>query len=271
MTSEEVMQRLESLASHDPKDLEGMARFGINVDKAWVISIPKLRTLAKEIKSSVTQSRAKGPGSVVLDSSCGLNDDVARELHELALQVWNSGIHEAKILAGFIDDPKLVTEEQMETWVLDFDSWDVTDMICGNLFDRTPLAVQKAKEWSERTEEYVKRAGFVIMAGLAVHDKTMPDDQFLEFLEIIKRESGDNRNFVKKAINWALRAIGKSRNKELYWAAMETTNVILNEMKNSRGSFATLKDDNKKAMNFIAGDAIRELQKDYIKFKMGIK
>lgn len=265
MTYKEVMQKLELLASHDPRDLAGMARFGINVDKAWVISVPKLRKLAKEIRASVTLSGTKGPGSGDLDSSCGQNDGGAGEMHSLALQIWDSDIHEARILAGFIDDPKLVTEEQMEQWVLGFDSWDVTDMICGNLFDRTQFAVEKAAEWSARSEEFVKRAGFVLMAGLAVHNKTMPDAQFVEFLEIIKRESGDNRNFVRKAVNWALRSIGKSRNKYLYGKALEVCDEILKQVQDDvvRGQ-----DDGKeaaRARRFIAGDAVRELQKNYIK------
>jgi len=234
MNYAEVMQKLESLASHDPKDLAGMARFGINVDKAWVISIPKLRKLAKEIGKD----------------------------HELALQVWDSGIHEARIFAGFIDNPRLVTEKQMEKWALDFDSWDVTDMICGNLFDRTEFAVQKAKEWSGREEEFVKRAGFVLMAGLAVHDKAMPDKQFEEFLDIIKRESGDNRNFVRKAVNWALRAIGKSRNRYLYEKTLKVCAEILRAAQDDKkgGDYEA-----GKAARFIAGDAERELTKDYIK------
>lgn len=204
MTYDEVMQKLESLASHDPKDLAGMARFGINVDKSWVISIPKLRNLAKEIRVEING-----------DPSTAVGMTGEGGLHELALQLWDSDVHEARILAGFIDVPELVTEEQMEKWVLGFDSWDVTDLVCTDLFDRTRFAVKKAIQWSEREEEFVKRAGFVIMAGLSVHDKTMPDSQFLEFLEIIKRESTDNRNFVRKAVNWALRQIGKSRNKFL--------------------------------------------------------
>ncbi len=233
MTSKEVITRLEALASHDPKDLAGMARFGINVDKAWVISIPKLRKLAKEI---------------------GRN-------HEIALDVWDTGIHEAKILAGFIDDPKLVTEKQMESWVLDFDSWDVTDMICGNLFDRTEYAVQKAVEWSEREEEFVKRAGFVLMAALAVHNKSMADQQFIDFLAIIKRESGDSRNFVRKAVNWALRTIGKSRNRDLYQATLKTADEILKQAQNDRLGWS---EEEKKAARWIARDAISELQKEYI-------
>lgn len=223
MTYEEVIARLESMASHDPKDLAGMARFGINVDKAWVISIPKLRKLAKEIGRD----------------------------HVLAQKIWESGIHEARILAGFIDDPKLVSGAQMENWVLDFDSWDVTDMVCGNLFDRSELAVEKAKEWSKRPEEFVKRAGFVLMAGLAVHDKALSDDVFIEFLEIIKREATDDRNFVRKAVNWALRQIAKSRNENLYCIGLSAAREISNM------------DD--KTARWVAKDAIRELEKDYIR------
>ena len=270
----EVMKRLEDLASHDPKDLAGMARFGINIDKAWVISIPKLRILAKEIKKSVISTEVEKSRSLgyARDDKTG-----SKALHKLALQVWDSGVHEAQILASMIDEPKFVTEVQMEKWVLGFDSWDVCDQVCGNLFDKTEFAIKKAREWSERPEEFVKRAGFVIMAWLAVHNKGLEDSIFVEFLEIIKRQSGDNRNFVRKAVNWALRSIGKSRNKYLYEKAIETTNVILNQCEKSKirvldPSYA--QDDRFndqeylkeiKAMNFIAGDAKRELEKDYIK------
>ncbi len=260
MNYSEVMKRLESLASHDPADLAGMARFGINVDKAWVISIPKLRNLAKEIKRSVisTEMEKSAPGKAGRSLGYARDDNGgAKKLHNLALQVWASGVHEARILAGFIDDSSEVTEKQMESWVSEFDSWDVTDMICGNLFDRTEFAVKKAIEWSAREEEFVKRAGFVLMAGLAVHDKTMSDAQFVQFLEIIKRESGDKRNFVRKAINWALRAIGKSRNKYLYLQAKVMAQEILDSIGNS-------KDESARAARFIAGDALRELEKEYI-------
>jgi 3-methyladenine DNA glycosylase AlkD len=228
MTSMDLMQKLESLASHEPKDLAGMARFGINVDKAWVISIPKLRKLASEIQKSTTPD----------------------ERHQLALDIWETGVHEAKILAGLMDVPRLVTKDQMERWVLDFDSWDVVDMVIGNLFDRTEFAVKKAHDWSKRPEEFVKRAGFVLMAGLAVHNKAMPDDIFLDFLDIIERESTDERNFVRKAVNWALRTIGKARNKNLYDKALILSKKLyVSENKTAR---------------WIGSDATRELEKEYI-------
>ncbi len=192
--SQNILKRLKSLSN--PKAVEGMARFGINPKHTYGVSIPKLRALAKEI---------------------GKN-------HLLARQLRSSRIHEARILAGMIDEPARVTEAQMERWVKDFDSWDVCDQVCSNLFDRTPFAYKKAVEWSARDEEFVKRAGFVLMAALSVHDKKAHDDDFVKFLPIIKREAIDDRNFVKKAANWALRQIGK-RNKRLNAAAIKTAKM----------------------------------------------
>jgi 3-methyladenine DNA glycosylase AlkD len=152
-----------------------------------------------------------------------------------------------------IDDARMVTEGQMEGWAKGFDSWDVCDQCCGNLFDKTKFAYQKAREWSSRKEEFVKRAGFVLMAELAVHDKKTADEEFLNFLPIIKRESVDDRNFVKKAVNWALRQIGK-RNKNLNAKAIETANEILKM--DSRSS------------KWIASDAVRELTNGAVKKRL---
>lgn len=230
-TSKNILSTLEKMANHNPKALAGMARFGINVDKAWVISIPNLRKYAKVLRKEISAS----------------------ERHSLAQEVWESGVHEAKIFAAFLDDPHFVTERQMEKWAKDFDSWDVVDMVCGNLFDRTGFAVKKAKEWSGRKEEFVKRAGFVIMAGLSVHDKKMADKNFIEFLEIIKKEAWDERNFVRKAVNWALRQIGKSRDRNLYQKAL----VISKKLYESAN----------KSERWIGSDAYRELTKEYISKK----
>jgi 3-methyladenine DNA glycosylase AlkD len=164
----------------------------------------------------------------------------------LALGLWQSGIHEARILAALVDDPRLVTEAQMDAWVLDFDSWDVCDQACLILFDKTPHALVKVRQWTARPEEFVKRAGFALIAGLAWHDKKAPDSLFLEFLQIIQRESADKRNYVKKAVNWALRQIGK-RNQSLCLAAMRTAREI--------------QQINSSAAHWIAVDALRELQK----------
>jgi len=214
MMLEKYLKQLKSLA--DPEAAAGMARFGINPDNTLGVSIPTLRKMAKEI---------------------GKN-------HALAQQFWSSGIHEARLLAGMVDDPQEVTGEQMEGWVADIDSWDVCDQVCSNLFDKTRFAYQKAHEWSGRDEEFVRRAGFVLMAALSVHDKREGDEKFLEFLPLIKRGALDDRNFVKKAVNWALRQIGK-RNMDLNKAAILAANDIQ-------------KIDSKSA-KWIASDALREL------------
>jgi 3-methyladenine DNA glycosylase AlkD len=172
---------------------------------------------------------------------------MAREIgrrHDLAEELWRSGIHEARILAALIDIPREVAEEQMERWVLDIDSWDVCDQLCGNLFSRTGHAFTKAVVWSSRPETFVKRAGFVLMASLAVHDKKADDARFAAFLTLILRESVDDRNFVKKAVNWALRQIGK-RSPDLNRLAVETARNI--------------RQIDAKSAQWIAADAIREL------------
>jgi len=210
----EILRKLKSLC--DPKAVEGMARFGINPENTYGVSVPNLRMMAKEI---------------------GRN-------HVLAQQLWSSGVHEARILASMIDVPEKVTERQMETWVKDFDSWDVCDQCCSNLFDKTEFAYRKAVEWSKRNGEFVKRAGFVLMAVLSVHDKKANDAEFLKFLPIIERESVDDRNFVKKAVNWALRQIGKRNvnlNKEAIKAAREIQRL------------------DSKSARWIAADALGEL------------
>jgi len=223
MKYEEIMRRLKSLS--DPSAVAGMKRFGISTDNTFGISIPNLRKISKEIGKD----------------------------HQLAEQLWVSGVHEARILACMIDDAKIVSEGQIEGWAKSFDSWDVCDQCCLNLFDKTKFAYQKAMEWSSRREEFVKRAGFVLMAVLAVHDKNTADEKFLNFLSIIKRESTDDRNFVKKAVNWALRQIGK-RNKNLNARAIETAKEILKM--DSRSS------------KWIASDAIRELTNDAVKKRL---
>jgi len=223
MQYKEVLKRLESLSN--PKNVEGMARFGINPKDNYGISIPELRKIAKEI---------------------GKN-------HELAQQLWETGIHEAKILASMIDDPKMITEKQMENWVKDFDSWDVCDQVCMNLFDKTSFAYDKVIEWSKRDEEFIKRAGFALIASMAVHNKRTKDEDFIKLLSIIERESIDDRNFVKKAVNWALRQIGK-RNLNLNKEVIKTAKEIL-------------KIDSKSA-KWIANDTIRELTNEKIQKRL---
>ncbi|MDQ2885086.1 MAG: DNA alkylation repair protein [Chloroflexota bacterium] len=215
MIYNEVLATLQQHA--DPRAVEGMARFGIRSAHVLGVSIPVLRKMAK-----------------------GLGKD-----HALAGELWASGLHEARILASMVDDARLVSEEQMEAWVADFDSWDVCDQVCGNLFDKTPYAYQKAVEWCHRQQEFVRRAGFVLMAELAVHDKQAADEAFLPFFPLIKQYANDERNFVKKAVNWALRQIGK-RNARLCVAAIEWAEEI--------GALDS------RSARWIARDALKELR-----------
>ena len=194
-----------------------MARFGIAVDKAFGVSKPKLRKMAKEIGKD----------------------------HKLALKLRNAGYLESRILASLIDEPEKVTPKQMDRWAGDFDSWDVCDQCCLNLFDKTPYAYDKIKEWSSSKKEFVKRAAFALLAVMAVHDKTAGDGIFIKFFPLIKRASTDERNFVRKAVSWALRSIGK-RNESLRKKALKLSGEIY-------------KTDSKTA-KWIASDAIRELE-----------
>jgi 3-methyladenine DNA glycosylase AlkD len=198
------------------KNLKGMAKFGINTEKAFGINMPFLRETAKKYKNN----------------------------HQLALDLWDTKFHEARILASLVDDPKLVTDEQVEAWILEFNSWDLCDQCCANLFEDTYFAYEKALEWSKRDEEFVKRAGFVMMARLAISDKKADDAKFDPFLQRILEESMDERNFVKKAVNWALRQTGK-RSMNMNKAAI----LVAEEMLKL----------NSKAAKWIANDAIREL------------
>jgi 3-methyladenine DNA glycosylase AlkD len=223
MQAADLLNQLESLA--DPDAVAGMAKFAVGGQRTLGISIPTLRGIAKETGKD----------------------------HELAQQLWISGIHEARILATMIDEPKKVTEAQMESWVAEFDSWDLCDQCCLNLFRRTPFAHPKAHEWSSRSEEFVKRAAFALMATLAVHDKKADDESFTAFLPVIKREATDERNFVKKAVNWALRQIGK-RNLSLNEATIQTAREIQQiESKSAR---------------WIAADALRELTSDKVRQRL---
>lgn len=215
MSAEAIISEMRSKA--DPRAVEGMARFGISTRNTLGLSIPAIRGMAKRAGTD----------------------------HQLAQALWESGIHEARIMAAFVDDPSKVTGSQMERWVSEFDSWDLCDQVCSALFDRTPAAHQKAMEWAGRKEEFVKRAGFALMAALAVHDKEAPDSAFLKFLGPIEKESIDERNFVRKAVNWALRQIGK-RNARLNRAALEAAGRI------SR--------IDSRSARWVAADAVRELR-----------
>ncbi|MBS7251918.1 MAG: DNA alkylation repair protein [Candidatus Freyarchaeota archaeon] len=223
MQYEDILKKLRALSN--PKAVEGMARFGINPENTYGVSIPNLRKMAKEIGKD----------------------------HSLAQQLWSSGLHEARILASMIDDPNQLTGKQMDLWIKDFNSWDVCDQCCMNLFSKTSMAWEKAIEWTKREKEFEKRAGFVLMACLAWYDKGSPDEKFLVFLPVIKQGANDDRNYVKKAVNWALRNIGK-RNPNLNKKAIETAKEI--QKMDSRSA------------QWVASDAIRELTSEAVQKRL---
>jgi 3-methyladenine DNA glycosylase AlkD len=211
----QIVAELESMASQVNR--AGMARFGINTERALGISVANLRRIARK---------------------CGRS-------HELALQLWATGIHEARILACLVDVPSQVTARQMDQWAAAFNPWDLCDQCCANLFDRTPFAWKKTAQWSRRKPEFVRRAGFSLVAALARHDKSSPDRQFLAFLPVIEKYAGDPRNFVRIAVNWALRETGK-RNPALRGAAIDCAMRILEQ--------------GTPCARWIARDALRDLQ-----------
>ncbi len=181
--------------------------------------------------------------------------------HDLALALWATGNHEARLLASMVDDPAQVTEQQMDAWAAAFDSWDVCDQVTSNLFDKTPYAYAKVHEWSAADDEWIKRAAFATAAALAVQDKKATDEPFFEILELVRREAGDDRNFVKKAVNWALRNIGK-RDLRLHAAAMATAEAILAAAEERAA--VDRKDPAARSGRWIARDALRELRSDKV-------
>ncbi|MBK7104611.1 MAG: DNA alkylation repair protein [Ignavibacteriae bacterium] len=223
MSKEFSVDEIIKILRHNknPKNVEGMAKFGINPEFALGISMPFLRNLGKQI---------------------GKN-------HNLAIEFWKTKIHEAQILATIIDDPKLVTKSQMNSWVKDFNSWDLCDQCCMNLFRKSEFAFEKSLEWLERKEEFVKRAGFALAATLAVHSKYLTNEDFEIYLQKIIEKSDDERNFVKKAVNWALRQIGK-RNIYLNKKAIEVSEKLINSKS--------------KSAKWIGKDALKELTSEKI-------
>jgi 3-methyladenine DNA glycosylase AlkD len=217
---------LTDLRRHaSPRNVEGMAHFGIDTQGALGISAPVLRSIAKR---------------------CGRD-------HALALELWDSGVHEARHIAVMVEDPRTVTKRQLESWVRDIRSWDLCDGFAYGLVDRTPHAHALITKWSASNHEFVKRAAFAAIAGIAVHDKQAPDADLLRYLPLVAREAGDDRNFVKKAVNWALRQIGK-RNLACNAAAIETAESI-----RAAGT---------RSGRWIAADALRELRSDAVQRRL---
>jgi 3-methyladenine DNA glycosylase AlkD len=224
-------------ARSNAENVPGMARYGISSTGTLGVPMPDVRAIAREAKRQLGQD----PGA----------------RHDLAGLLWASEVHEARIAASLVDDPKLVDDAQLERWAADLDSWDVCDGVCNNLFRKTAPAWPKATEWPCRIEEFVKRAGFVLGATLAVHDKAADDGRFLPLLALAERECTDDRNFVKKAVNWQIRQIGK-RSAGLNAEAIATCARILAEHPESA------------AARWTARGALRELRSDAVRGRLNL-
>ncbi len=198
------------------KNVEGMARYGIVADKVFGVSVKEIQNIAKTLGRD----------------------------HELALALWKTGWYEARMMTAFVDEPASVTPAQMDRWAKDFDNWAICDNTCFHLFDRTPHTWKKIDAWSRRREEFVKRAAFALIAGVALHDKKAPDAPFLRALRLIEREAPDDRNFVKTGVSWGLRVLGR-RNRALNKAAVEMSRRLVASPK--------------PAAAWIGRDAFREL------------
>lgn len=227
MTADEIIDELRELS--DPAKVADLERYAIKTPKWFGIRAPELRAFALEVKKLVA------------------------DRHKVALELWQSGIYDVRAVAFMIDDPKRVTPEQMDAWCADFDNWATVDGACSCLFCRTPYAYDKAFEWAEREPEFEKRAGFSMMAYLAVHDKKAPDEKLLAFLPVLEKHAYDERNFVKKAVNWALRQIGK-RNLALNKLAVESATRI--------------KQQGTTPARWIAADALRELRSERVRERL---
>ncbi|MBN1375784.1 MAG: DNA alkylation repair protein [Dehalococcoidia bacterium] len=229
MNVDQILDKLRALGSLDPVNLKGMQRYGINTSHTLgVISTPAMTAFARQLGKD----------------------------HKLAQQLWATGYREARILAFMIDDPAQVTPGQMDEWAGDFDSWDICDSTCLHLFSRTAPAVDKAFEWASNNEEFIKRAGFVMMACLSVGKRKVSEEQLASFLPVIERESIDERNYVKKAVNWALRQIGKRSTR-------------LNRLSVQAGH--RIKALDSKTARWTASDALRELTGEKVQSRLSRK
>ena len=218
----EIIEWLRS--QRNDNNVEGMSRFGINTSTAFGVKMPVLRAKVKIYKKDMT----------------------------LSLELWKTGFHEARMMAGFIADPKKITEKEMDDWVKDFNSWDICDVVCFGVFCKTEFYDKKIFEYAGNDSEYIRRAAFAMIAGLALTDKKLPDEAYYRYFDLIEKYSFDERNFVRKAVNWALRQIGK-RNKALCQMALECAHQI--------------KQQPHKSARWIASDAIRELEQKLPKLK----
>lgn len=221
---QEILAELESLAT--PKIRQEMgSRYGIHTDKAFGITVNVLLRMGKEI---------------------GVN-------HELALALWKTKWYEARMLASYIDDVELVTPQQMDAWCKDFDNWGICDTVCFKLFDRSPHAFARIEKWCKQKEEFVRRGGFALLACVALHQKDAAEEQFAKCLPLIEAASTDDRNFVKKSVNWALRSLGYVNSSSI----REAARALANRLAASEDSTA----------RWIGRDALKTLSKLSTKIK----
>ena len=225
MPIKEILEKLDELA--DPDQIEGMARFGINPKNTYGLRMPVIKKIAKDYKNN----------------------------HDLAIKLWEIDTRETRIMASLVDEADKVSSQQMDEWALEFDYWEICDQCCTNLFRKTKFAYDKIYQWSKAEEEYVKRAGFALIAVLAIHEKKQDDELFVELLELIERESCDDREMVKKAVNWALRQIGKK-------------NSYLNKIAISKAE--KIKTIDSKSAQWISKNALKELTSDKVQSKLEI-
>jgi 3-methyladenine DNA glycosylase AlkD len=219
----DALTRLERASTR--RDRDNLVRFGINATQAFGVSVANVQALAKRLGRS----------------------------HELAAALWKTRWYEARLLTSFVDEPARVTPAQMDRWARDFDNWGICDTVCFHLFDRTPYAWAKVEAWHDRREEFVKRAAFALLASLAVHDKKAGDERFLSVLPLIERAATDDRNFVKKAVSWALRVIGR-RNAVLNAAALDVAR--------------RLAASDEPAARWVGRDSVRELTSALVQRKI---
>jgi len=208
-----------------PAELAGMARFGINAEHRLGLSVPAMRRAARILGRD----------------------------HALALALWDTGIPDARIVAGMVADPAKLTSRQMDRWVRDFSSWDVCDQVCASAFRGSPLAWRRVPVWARRRGEFVRRAAFALLATLAVHDREAGDERFVAMLALVEATAADERNYVKKAVSWALRTIGK-RSRTLNTEAIRTATRI--------------RQQDSCAARWIAADALRELGSEAVQLRL---
>ena len=214
---EQVKAALAWLKKHSSRSTrEGMARYAIPSDNAYGVAMKDIKALGKQLGQS----------------------------NDLAIALWDTGVYEARMLVSFVADPALLTSTRMDRWCKDFDNWAICDAMCFNLFDHSPYRWAKVKQWSSNRNEFQKRTAFALLWSLSVHDKQAPDEQFINGLGLIERAANDERNFVKKAVNMALRAVGK-RNQKLNAAAVSVAR--------------RLSDSDDQTARWVGRDALREL------------